>query len=271
MHSGNKKNFYKTKGFYISCFIGLFAILGVIGLQNAAKPKEYAETKQQENIQNQQNLPETDPLKEEHNLAAIEEEHGEPVDLAKIEETASPVETSPQTEQTPEQKALPDTDSSITTNPENLSETEETNQSVSVLKTEDQYQGLTWPVSGTIVLSYSMDKSIYFPTLGQYKCNPALMIAGAKGDPVVSACDSTITDITTSKETGLTITAQAGDFTYIYGQLEDTSLSKGDTIKEGERIGTLAEPTSYYTKEGCHLYFQILENGENVNPLLLLK
>ena len=35
---------------------------------------------------------------------------------------------------------------------------------------------LTWPVAGNVILDYSMDSSIYFPTLKQYKYNPALVI-----------------------------------------------------------------------------------------------
>ena len=33
---------------------------------------------------------------------------------------------------------------------------------------------LVWPVNGTVLMSYSMDKTIYFSTLDQYKYNPAL-------------------------------------------------------------------------------------------------
>ena len=42
------------------------------------------------------------------------------------------------------------------------------------------------------------------------------------------------------EETGLTITAKAGDYTYIYGQLANPKVSKGDTVKEGDPIATLA-------------------------------
>ena len=35
---------------------------------------------------------------------------------------------------------------------------------------------LSWPVQGNVILDYSMDSTIYFPTLDQYKCNPALII-----------------------------------------------------------------------------------------------
>ena len=37
--------------------------------------------------------------------------------------------------------------------------------------------GMGWPVPGNVVLNYSMDKTIYFSTLSQYKYNPAIVIS----------------------------------------------------------------------------------------------
>ena len=36
--------------------------------------------------------------------------------------------------------------------------------------TEDSY--ILWPVNGAVIMSYSMDKTVYFQTLDQYKYNP---------------------------------------------------------------------------------------------------
>ena len=142
---------------------------------------------------------------------------------------------------------------------------------VAVSNTEDQGQGLTWPINGDILLTYSMESPIYFATLHQYKCNPALCIAGKVDDPVVSSCDCEITEVKRNKKTGLTITATSGDYTYVYGQLKDPKVAKGDVVKEGTALASLAEPSSYYEKEGCNLYFQIKDGKQPVDPLIFLK
>ena len=36
---------------------------------------------------------------------------------------------------------------------------------------------MIWPVSGTVLMNYSMDKTVYFATLDQYKYNPALSLS----------------------------------------------------------------------------------------------
>lgn len=130
---------------------------------------------------------------------------------------------------------------------------------------------LLWPVAGTILLDYSMDKTIYFPTLDQYQCNPALVIQGNPGQSVLSAADGKVTGLETQEETGLTLTMDIGDgFELIYGQLQDVAVQKGSDVKAGELLGYLAEPTRYYTKEGCNLYFEVKKDGTSVNPKTLL-
>ena len=37
---------------------------------------------------------------------------------------------------------------------------------------------LLWPVDGQVIMNYSMDKTVYFSTLDQFKYNPALIISG---------------------------------------------------------------------------------------------
>ena len=41
-----------------------------------------------------------------------------------------------------------------------------------------------WPIEGDVLLDYSMDSTIYFPTLEQYKCNPGLVIQSEVSTPV---------------------------------------------------------------------------------------
>lgn len=138
----------------------------------------------------------------------------------------------------------------------------------------NEEKGLLWPITGNVIMNYSMDTTIYFQTLAQYKCNPALIIAGKVGDEVFCAANGIVTDISENEETGLTVTTNVGDGYYIvYGQLnkKDLTVEVGDSIGEGNVLSTLAEPTKYYVVEGCNLYFQVLDGENTVNPMLLLR
>lgn len=137
--------------------------------------------------------------------------------------------------------------------------------------------GLLWPITGDILLNYSMDKGVYFKTLGQYKCNPALLIKGSEGDEILSSCNGTVQSIKEDAETGLTITMSAGDsaagkhYEIVYGQLDNLKVAEGEMVSAGQVLGTLAKPTKYYVSEGTHLYYKVLMDGEPTNPLLLLQ
>jgi murein DD-endopeptidase MepM/ murein hydrolase activator NlpD len=133
--------------------------------------------------------------------------------------------------------------------------------------------GLLWPVMGNVLMNYSMEHTIYHATLMQYKCNPAIIIDAEVGTEVKAAATGIVSDIETdNEETGLTVTMSIGDgYSLVYGQLDNLSLAVGDSVNEGEVIGTVQEPTKYYTVEGSNLYFKVMENDQTVNPMLLLR
>ena len=127
---------------------------------------------------------------------------------------------------------------------------------------------LSWPVDGNVLIPFNMEQTVYFATLDQYKYNPAVIIAGEVGEEVWAATDGKVTSIKEDAQTGTTVTVDLGDgFEAIYGQLGEIHVKEGDRIDEGVLIGYLGEPTKYYSVEGCNLYFQLLKDGEAVDPL----
>lgn len=127
---------------------------------------------------------------------------------------------------------------------------------------------LLWPIDGNVLMNYSMDQTIYFATLDQYKYNPALVIEGQVGQDVRSVKEGEVILIEKNADTGNTVTVSLGDgYEAKYGQLGEVLVTQGERISQGDLIGYLGEPTKYYTVEGCNLYFQLLKDGEPVNPL----
>ncbi|MCI7321927.1 MAG: peptidoglycan DD-metalloendopeptidase family protein [Lachnospiraceae bacterium] len=124
-----------------------------------------------------------------------------------------------------------------------------------------------WPIEGEILLDYSMDKTIYFPTLEQYRYNPAMVIQGAVNDKVKAAASGKITKISENEETGCTVWQDLGDgYTAVYGQLKELNFAEGDMVSEGQVIGYVSEPTKYYVTEGCNVYFRMEKDEKAVNP-----
>lgn len=131
---------------------------------------------------------------------------------------------------------------------------------------------LLWPSAGTILIDYSMDGSVYFPTLNQYKYNPALIIGSEVGNQVLSSTKGIVESISIDEETGNTLVLNIGNgYKLTYGQLKELAVAEGDVVEEGTVLGYVSEPTKYYAKEGGNLYFAMTENGEPVDPVLYLE
>ena len=131
---------------------------------------------------------------------------------------------------------------------------------------------LLWPVAGNVLMDYSMDKTVYFTTLDQYKYNPAVIIQGTLDESVMAAAEGQITKIETLEETGMTVTMDIGDgYEIVYGQLKELPVKEGDHVMAGDTIGYVSEPTRFYTKEGCNVYFEVRKDGESIDPMELLQ
>ena len=129
-------------------------------------------------------------------------------------------------------------------------------------------EGLVWPIVGKVLINYSMDKTVYFPTLQQYKYNPALMIQATEGESITAAADGRVSKIFNDSQYGNCIKVELGDgYELTYGQLGDIQLKEGDYMQVGDVIGTVAAPTKYFSTEGANVYFKLTLNGEPCDPL----
>ena len=252
------------KGFLIVlclCMLSLSGIFGVYQYQKGepeepktAAPKDTAKTEKPEEPKKEAanstgTVAKADTEDKEKEQAKIETEEdiyeiGE-AELAKAEE--APKEDSPEEEETTE------------TGSEQV-------QADRFAFSEDST--LLWPVDGDVILNYSMDKSIYFSTLNQYKYHPAIVISADTGSEVQCAARGKVTQIKVNEETGTTLTMDLGSgYEAIYGQLKEVAVQEGDTVEAGTLLGYVSEPTKYYTLEGSNLYFQLLKDSDPVNPM----
>lgn len=130
---------------------------------------------------------------------------------------------------------------------------------------------MEWPIHGNILVDYSMDSTVYFPTLDQYRLSPAIAVQADEGAPVMSAVNGTVYSVEETAKTGTTVTMELGNgYQAVYGQLKDLNVSEGDTVEKGAIIGYVNAPTKYYSEEGSNLYFAMKKDGEPVDPISYL-
>ena len=113
-----------------------------------------------------------------------------------------------------------------------------------------------------------MDSTIYFPTLDQYKCNPALIIQGDVSEPVAAPAEAQVTEVGSNEEIGNYVVLDLGK--RLHGGLWTAQRRSGGAEAVcGKRYDTgyVAEPTKYYSIEGNNVYFELMHDGEPVDAL----
>ena len=168
-----------------------------------------------------------------------------------------------------EQKAAETTESTEVAQVEKEAENEtaETGAEANALHFAPE-DGMLWPMEGNVILNYSMDSTIYFATLDQYKYNPAVIIAGEVNNKVYSVAKGKVIGLSKNEETGCTMIVDLGDgYRAIYGQLKEPNFAVGDYVESGHVLGYVAEPTKYYSVEGSNLYFALQKDGQPVDPV----
>lgn len=282
-----KRAFYKSKTVIAAGTLSLLAVLGLAGVYRMESAKK--DKAGQELVNWEETGPDVKEAQEEDFLLeANEDEMAELVDKSEADGQESRlnnegIETVP----TPGVTTNGQETSDIDISKENNTDTVNEQPSVSEEPSEDTAQasvqnainlnfapetGMVWPVEGNVILDYSMEQSIYFPTLDQYKYNPAIAIQSETGTPVIAAAAGVIESIVETDETGLTMTIDMGNgYQAVYGQLADVTLSTGSYVEAGSRIATIAEPSIYYQVEGDNLYFQVLKDGQPTDPLDFIK
>ena len=131
---------------------------------------------------------------------------------------------------------------------------------------------MEWPVRGTVLIDYNINETVYYPTLDQYRVSPAIAVQAVEDAPVYAAADGQVLSVEQDACTGTTVTMELGNgYQAVYGQLKDLTVAEGDTVKEGEVIGNVSEPTKYYSVEGPNLYFAVKKDGNPVDPFEYLE
>lgn len=231
---GVKKNI-----FYVSLITGMAVLVTVIGLYNA-------QTNSKEN-----------------NIV--------------IGESTPENNTSELTGETKETLSGKDNKEALTTEKAESETTEKATEAATELATTeesmhyDPKNSIEWPLNGNVIIPYSMDTTVYFETLKTYKCSPAMVIEAEKGAEVKAVYDCKVSEVSSSPELGNFVVLELGDgYTVTLGQLEEVKVALGAKLAMGDVVGTVGEPSRFYTEEGTNLYFAVEKDGEPVDPVLLV-
>ena len=258
----------KDNAFYVALGLGLLAILAVVAVYTMERNGEQlAENEVDLNQASDYAVVITEENVVEETNGKTANQSGETNREQQTTETVTTEEVTEEVAESTEDNAVEEESVSETTESEQLPVAADAGE---LNFTSDKT--LTWPVSGNVILPYSMETTVYFKTLDQYQCNPGMLIAAGNGTTVQNAFLGKVTKVTSDNTYGNMVTLYIGnDYSIVYGQLDAVYVKEGDYVKAGESIGTIGNPTDSFSEEGSHLFFQMYQGEETVDPLIFME
>lgn len=125
------------------------------------------------------------------------------------------------------------------------------------------------PVSNaTVAKGYKADELQYNKTLNCWEIHKGLDLLASKGDEVLACYDGVIENIYTNNLDGTTIVIKhENDLKSTYMGLDSsTNVKVGDTVTSGQKLGVVGTTSSSEADDGSHVHFELLKNGEKVDP-----
>ncbi len=245
----------------VLCFVAAIAIVGTYTF------KDYKKTKQIQELAQVEEQTETNAKQEEKseqaNTSEIQNENPNAAEnteslAAETEDTDEDAEKDLQKNETENADGSSQTTQTLETGAKSTAA-----QAINFSESDK----LLWPINGSVCMNFSMDQTVYFQTLDQYKYNPALIIAGAVGDQVIAGAPGLVKSIDVTAETGTTINIDLGNgYELFYGQLKEVPVKTGDYVEAKTVLGYVSEPTKYYSVEGANVYFEMRKDGQPIDP-----
>ena len=143
-------------------------------------------------------------------------------------------------------------------------------------KTEDKKSvdpTFKYPVIGEVLTEYAKDKLVYSNTLDEWITHTGIDIKAEKTTVVKASADGTVKAIKTDPRYGLTVVIEhTNGFSTVYSNLLTAEFVKeGEKVTSGQTIGTVGNTASFEILDESHLHFEILKNGEQIDPNMYLK
>lgn len=157
-----------------------------------------------------------------------------------------------------------------TTEESNTNVSESVPEQVTETKTEITF---VKPTEGEVICEYAKDNLIYSETLKEWITHTAIDIKADKTSVIKSAADGVIKSIVNDPRYGLTVVIEHDEgYETVYSNLLTAEfVVVGEEVTQGQTIGTAGNTAAFESSMECHLHFEVLKDGEYLDPTIYLK
>lgn len=129
------------------------------------------------------------------------------------------------------------------------------------------------PTDGEVISEYAKDNLIYSETLKEWITHTAIDLKADKTSVIKAAADGVVKSIVNDPRYGLTVVIQHDEgYETVYANLLTAEfVVVGEEVSQGQTIGTAGNTASFESCMESHLHFELLKDGEYLNPSIYLK
>ena len=288
-----EKKFFENERLIIIVGTTIFFILaisiGIVMYMSTKKDLEISERTSNvtEEIQNEENTENASTsigktVEEQTEQGTLIKEDSEENETANTNSTnnssTSDTENTTNTSTTNTATSEANTNETNTTNAQNeeqpkeepKNETTETQEQVTETKQEVTF---IKPTDGEIIGEFAKDNLIYSETLKEWITHTAVDIKADKTSVIKSSADGIVKSIVNDPRYGLTVIIEHDDgYETVYSNLLTAEfVVDGEEVSQGQTIGTAGNTASFESSMDCHLHFELLKDGEYLDPTIYLK
>lgn len=156
---------------------------------------------------------------------------------------------------------------------QNITTSNSTTTTKEVEQEKEKEPSFVRPVQGEIQKEFAKDTLIYSETLKEWVTHNGIDIKADKTTVVKSAEEGTIKSIKNDPRYGITVVIEhAKGYTTVYSNLLTAEFVKeGEKVKKSQTIGTVGNTATFEIADDYHLHFEILKDGEYLDPNLYIK
>ena len=129
------------------------------------------------------------------------------------------------------------------------------------------------PTEGDIICEYAKENLIYSETLKEWITHTAIDIKADKTSVIKASADGIVKSIVNDPRYGLTVVIEHDDgYETVYANLLTAEfVVVGEEVTQGQTIGTVGNTASFESSMECHLHFELIKDGEYLDPAIYLK
>ena len=129
------------------------------------------------------------------------------------------------------------------------------------------------PTDGEIICEFAKDNLIYSETLEEWVTHTGIDIKADKTSVIKASADGIIKSIVNDPRYGLTVVIEHDDgYETVYSNLLTAEfVVEGEEVTQGQTIGTAGNTASFESAMESHLHFELLKDGEYLDPSIYLK